>query len=429
MTKKKRIGLIMRKGYGIHADHIDTLRRFVDEIYLWTAVESEMIDPRFAHVYNLPPLSEEDVFERIIGQAKQFDIPCFITWQETDVLLTAKLNEQMGNFDVPVSAAMISRNKIKQRKFLVENNLPCPRFNEVASLEEALTVAQQMGYPVIIKPTKAASSANVSLVFSDEELKKAYQKLDYFVTHEQGFYEHNRDESYILIEEFVSGEEVTVDGVVVNGQFYLGGIHHKKRMMGPFFEEDEYTLPYIGEQEAELKQLAEAICSSLGLKNSLFNVEVRQDHHGQPKIIEFSARISGGHVYRNIRDVHKIDLVAAHLTGVLGESQEVSNFFLDRSPFPRVATCIKFVYASGTVRSNHAGDAALEPAFRAYYPVARPGESIKRAPEGFDIAGLLSVWGEYKAPEDLEKIRQSARLLEKKLGLNLDTSVFSRRDT
>ena len=84
------------------------------------------------------------------------------------------------------------------------------------------------------------------------------------------------------------------------------------RMPGPFFGEDLYSLPSKApEREDALARIAADICAALGLRNALFNVELRQNRAGEFKVVEFSPRISGGHIYRNVRDVYSLDLVAA----------------------------------------------------------------------------------------------------------------------
>ena len=105
---------------------------------------------------------------------------------------------------------------------------------------------------------------------------------------------------------------MTLDGIVLDGQFQLGGICDKAVSAGPFFEEDLYTFPFDARpvREAELAGPGprhHAGGSASG--STLFNAEFRQDADGRFAVVEFSTRISGGHVYRNIKDVHRIDLV------------------------------------------------------------------------------------------------------------------------
>lgn len=412
----RKIGLIMRKGYKIHEDHIETLGRLVEEIHIWTSIQNAVDDPRFQYVHLVREMDQEDLLEEIYETAKRYGVSKFITFQETDIVLTAQLNERFENHFVTVDAAKICRDKSKQRAFMSKHHLPTPKYYKVDTLEEALSLSKEIHYPFILKPTLAASSSNVSLMKNETQLIKAFRELEKLRKSKKGLYYHQNSESLALIEEFLSGDEVTVDGVVINGEFHLGGIHNKKRMEGPYFEEDEYTLPYAGssESEEEILEILKKITQALKLNETLLNVELRKGSDGHFKIVEFSVRISGGHVYRNIRDVYKIDLVGSHISSIF-QDQEGAILFSRRLASPKVSTCIKFIYKNGLVKKNNVGRALDSPYFRAYYPTASVGQSISCAPDGFDITGLLSVRYKYRSPEDLLKVIEIAKAIEKEL--------------
>ena len=65
-----------------------------------------------------------------------------------------------------------------------------------------------------------------------------------------------------------------------------------------------------------------------------------------------------------------------------------------------MTTCNKVIFGTGIVVRNGAGETVHSPYFRAYYPMARPGEQVAAAPVGFDTVGTLSVrmrWHEARA--------------------------------
>lgn len=414
MTK---ILLVMRKGYGIHADHIDTLRRLGVAIHLVTELAHAPEDPRFAEVIVVERGSKNAAFGAAVAHSRAHGIGFAVTFQETDIELCSAINEALGAAAVPVAAAAIARDKSKQRRFLGEHGLPAPQAVAVGTREAGLEAAESIGYPVIVKPTRAASSVQVALVRTPGDLAARLDGIQRLASTGAGNYYENEAGPFALVEEFLPGEEVTLDAVVVGGRFYLGGIHNKLRMPGPFFNEDLYSLPSKHPAaEAGLAEIAAGICTALGLRNALFNVELRQDVHGQYKVVEFSPRISGGHIYRNVRDVYLIDLVAAHVASSVPALAHLTEHFLQRSA-PRMSTCIKFVYRSGEVVRNHAGEAANSPHFGAYYPLAAPGSLIKVPPFGFDMAGLLSVKSVYCEPADVVAAEELAKRMEDALGL------------
>jgi biotin carboxylase len=234
-------------------------------------------------------------------------------------------------------------------------------------------------------------------------------------------------EVWALVEEYLPGEEVTCDGVVIDGVFHLGGIHTKQLGEEPWFEEDLYTLPFTDlAAEEQIVAIASRLTHTLGLQHCLLNVELRRDKAGAFRIVEFSTRISGGHVYRNIVDVHAIDLVELFLLAALGDAANAGARAGHRHP-GRLASCIRMVYRTGTVVTNHAGTAATDPEFRAYYALAEPGTHVASAPAGFDICGLLSVRGHFVPDQHPALIHAAARRLEKELGLQLHDDALPNR--
>jgi biotin carboxylase len=409
--------LVMRKGYRIHGDHIETIRRLGLSIHLLTEVPQAAEDARFAAAVVLSEEAKARAVELGLEHCQSHGIQFAVTFQETDIEVCAAINEKLGARTTPLSTAMTARDKSQQRRFLARHKLPSPASFEVSEIVGACAAARRMGYPVVVKPTRAASSIQVALVSDEEALRARLQSIQELARSGAGNYYQGSASTFALVEEFLSGNEVTLDGVVVEGRFHLGGIHNKMRMPGPFFEEDLYSLPFKHpDEEMALAGLAARICEALGLENALFNVELRQDKHGEYRVVEFSPRVSGGHVYRNIRDVYLIDLVAAHITSCVPELAPLREYVLRRSA-PRMATCIKFVYRNGRVVENHAGKASVADAFAAYYPTASVGSAIYSAPKGFDLAGLLSVKGKYQEPGDIALVERRAIELEQELGL------------
>ncbi|WP_395840414.1 acetyl-CoA carboxylase biotin carboxylase subunit family protein [Cystobacter fuscus] len=409
--------LVMRKGYRIHGDHIETMRRLGLSIHVLTEFTQATEDARFANAVVLSGEEKARAVEIGVKHSRAHGIRLAVTFQETDIEVCAAINAELGARTTSTSAAMTARDKSQQRRFLARHGLPSPQAIEVSNIEEACAAAQRIGYPVIVKPTRAASSVQVALVSEEGALRARLTSIQELARSGTGNYYQGTADAFALVEEFLPGNEVTLDGIVIDGRFHLGGIHNKMRMPGPFFEEDLYSLPFKHpDEEPKLARIAAGICEALGLENALFNVELRQDTRGEYRVVEFSPRISGGHVYRNVRDVYQIDLVAAHLVSCIPELAPLREHMLHRSA-PRMATCIKFVYRDGRVVENHSGKASLSDAFTAYYPTAPAGTTVHSAPKGFDIAGLLSVKGRYREPGDIARVEQRAAELERELGL------------
>jgi biotin carboxylase len=409
--------LLMRRNLRPNAsDHVQTLLDLGVDLHLVTSAADDMPgDPRFVSSTALPAnLGHDQIVPAVSGIARAHEAAAVITFSEYDIVIAGEANERLGVTWARPTADRISRDKSRQRAFLAAHQLPGAWCYPVTDPNAALDVAAEHGFPLVVKPTRAASSTAVQLVAGRAALKPA---LDSIAAIDAGPIgagpidagATDAGAAWALLEEYVPGREVTLDGVVLDGQFILGGIHDKALTNGPFFEEDLYTLPFSSpEREPELVAIAENIVKYLGLDLSLFNAELREDRHGEFRVIEFSTRVSGGHVFRNVRDVYGIDLLRIYARSVLGEAAEQILSQENARRAPRMATCIKRLYADGRVVRNNAGHAIFSPNFRAYYPMAKPGRVIASAPRGFDTLGALSVWLPWSAGQAPDVAHQVA---------------------
>ncbi|MEM5014584.1 ATP-grasp domain-containing protein [Niallia taxi] len=416
------IGLVMRKSFNQHDDHIETLTKLADKVILFTVNVPKCKDLRFDNVIEVSSSNEDENISKFSEAIDKHGINYFITWQETDIILTAKANALINQDYHAVKTSMLSRNKASQRNFLKKHEIPSPQYYEIQNENDIYQISKDISFPVIIKPTMAASSVSVLLANDTYDLVNSFREINEIVQSNKGLYYDSNYAEIALIEEFLPGEEVTVDGAIINGKFVMGGIHNKSRMMGPYFEEDEYTLPYLGEDFSEITNICENIVRNLSLKDSLFNVELRKDRKGIFKVVEFSIRISGGHVYRNIRDVHGIDLVALHTLSILEAEKETIDSYKKRKETPDKCTCIKFIYRQGVIEENNANSIANNPLFKRYYPLAKKGDQVFKAPDGFDVTGLLSLITDYKSEQDLITLKEKARELDKELNVRIKST-------
>jgi biotin carboxylase len=355
---------------------------------------------------------------------------CAITFQETDIAAVGLANQRHGVPWARPDADAIARDKSRQRRHLAAHGLPAPAFLEVRDPAEALDrLASETpdAWPVIVKPTHAAGSSHVRLARCREDAAEALNDIRALADSRLHNFYDGVPEVWALIEEYLPGDEVTCDGVVIDGTFHLGGIHTKHLGEEPWFEEDLYTLPFTDQDaEVQIVAIASGLAQTLGVQHCLLNVELRRDSSGVFRVVEFSTRISGGHVYRNVLDVHAVDLVELFLQAVLGDPVAAGDRARHRDP-GRMATCIRMVYKTGLVVTNNAGAAWADPQFRAYYPLAGPGSEVASAPAGFDICGLLSVRGHFVPDHHPRDIHEAARRIEHLLALEVDEDESARR--
>jgi biotin carboxylase len=100
----------------------------------------------------------------------------------------------------------------------------------------------------------------------------------------------------ILVEEFISGREVALEGLLTDGRLHLLALFDKPDPLdGPFFEETIYITPsrLPLASQAAMVRCTEQVAQALGLRYGPVHAELRINAAG-PWLLEIAARAIGG---------------------------------------------------------------------------------------------------------------------------------------
>ena len=422
MTDDRCLVLVLRNRLTSLVDHIQAMLDLAIDVHLLT-VESPTVgrDPRFASVTQLPPeATHEDFVTTAVDLAHAHGAAAVFTFLEIDIEIAEAANQKLGNGWAVPEAAAICRDKFRQRTFCQEQGIPSVWHTAVNDIKVAVATATGHGFPLIVKPTRAAASEYVQLVQDADGLRRALGEIQAMIDRRRGFYYVDAAHNWALLEDYLPGQEVTLDAVVLDGEVILGGVHNKRHSSGPFFDEDLYTLPFSHpEREGELVEIVRRIVGGLGATLCLFNAELRENADGHYRVVEFSIRVSGGHPYRHIKDVYSIDLVRMFLRAACGDP--VADILRQENPRrePRMTVCAKVVYANGHVVRNSVGEAMHSPFFRTYYAMAKPGTDVVAGARGIEFTGLLSVWMPWRPGQSPTVVHAVAHELAGQLDLEI----------
>src|SRR5207302_1326153 len=130
-----------------------------------------------------------------------------------------------------------ARDKHVQRRELARHGVPVPRF-ELHGLDEDVTqLAARVHCPCVLKPLRLAASRGVMRADDARGFAAAFARV-------KGILEQARCERSILVEDFVPGPEVALEGLVIDGRLAVLGLFDKPDPLdGPFFEETIYVTP------------------------------------------------------------------------------------------------------------------------------------------------------------------------------------------
>ena len=210
-------------------------------------------------------------------------------------VVAAVIAEALGLRHNPVPATVAARDKHRQRVLLTHAGLPVPAFALHAVTADAAQVAREARYPCVLKPLRLAASRGVIRANDPAEFVTAFQRI-VRILEEPEAAACGEPARQILVEEFVPGGEVALEGLLAEGRLRLLALFDKPDPLdGPFFEETIYVTPsrLPDASQRAIAECAERAALALGLTSGPIHAELRINERG-PWVIEVAARPIGG---------------------------------------------------------------------------------------------------------------------------------------
>ena len=225
---------------------------------------------------------------------------------EQTAVIAARTAALLGLAHSPIEALEAAKDKWAMRERLRAAGLPGPGCELVArdlAPDELEKLAARAVYPCVVKPRALSGSRGVIRADSPVELRSALARLSALLRSPKVAVRRDPLFETMLVEEFLPGPEVAVEGLLEDGRLRLLAIFDKPDPLdGPFFEETLYITPsrHSGEDQAALALLAEASARALGLTDGPLHAELRLTPKG-PRVIEVAGRSIGGLCGRTLR--------------------------------------------------------------------------------------------------------------------------------
>lgn len=194
--------------------------------------------------------------------------------------------EKCGLPGIPFDVALAASDKIIMRQALVAKGVPCPGFVALEARDDPASYLDQVPLPVVIKPADNMGSRGVRRVDTLLDLKQAFCLA----------LQSSRT-GRVIMEVYMSGDELSVDALVANGEIHICGIADRHIFFPPYFVELGHTMPSVLD-EAVLSEAMEAFKAgvrALGINHGAAKGDIKLTPDG-PMIGEIAARLSGGYM-------------------------------------------------------------------------------------------------------------------------------------
>ncbi len=256
----------------------------------------------------------------LVRYARAHPVRAVVAVDDAATVIAARACAELGLSHNAPEAVSAARDKCLMRQTLAGAGVPGARFRIFHTHDDPRAIADSIEYPCVIKPTRLSGSQGVIRADDPAQFTAAFQRSRAIVLAtggEPGMGGAGR----LLVEEYIPGAEVVVEGMLAQGTLHVLALFDKPDpLVGPFFEETIYTTPSrLPEQtQRAIGQCCEAACAALGLREGPIHAEFRVNERG-PWVLEVAARSIGGLCSRILRfgagDISLEELILSHAVG------------------------------------------------------------------------------------------------------------------
>ncbi|HYZ88535.1 MAG TPA: ATP-grasp domain-containing protein [Myxococcales bacterium] len=308
-----------------------------------------------------------------------------------------------------------ARNKRLSRERLRAAGIPVPWFRAV-ELEEP--IPPEVPFPCVVKPLVLSASRGVIRADDPASLRAALERVARLLRSPQVAMRRDAELMRVLVEEFLPGPEVALEGLLTHGELSILALFDKPDLLdGPYFEETLYVTPSRhpkATQDAVARMVSEG-AAALGLTHGPVHAEVRLTPRG-PRILEIAARSIGGLCGRALRFGVGVSLEELLLRHALGRAADLAR--------ERVAAGVLMlpIRRGGVLRDVRGVEEAKRvQGISDVVVTAHFDEELVPLPEGASYLGFAFARGE--TPEEVESaLRRAGSLIEPVIDRKLPTA-------
>jgi biotin carboxylase len=335
--------------------------------------------------------------------ARRHPVDAVVPVDDRTTVVGAAIAERLGLRSSSVEAVSTTRNKHRMREAFARAGVRSPRFILLNVADDPEAAAERATYPCVLKPTVLAGSRGVIRADDPAAFVAAFRRIAAILAEsEMAGLGDGREE--VLVEEFIPGREVALEGLLVGGELHVLALFDKPDPLdGPYFEETIYVTPSRLPEDVQAAIAAEArwAARALGLVEGPIHAELRVNEHGS-WVVEVAARTIGGLCSRTLRfgaGISLEELVIRHALGVELDS-------LERERRPAGVMMIP-IPRGGVLRAVQGReDAAAVPGIEDVTISAHVGQELVPLPEGSRYLGFILARAE--SPDAVEAALRAA---------------------
>ncbi|NDZ73768.1 ATP-grasp domain-containing protein, partial [Streptomyces sp. SID10362] len=318
--------------------------------------------------------------ERLRGRLGPTRPDGVICRDEVHPFAVAELARDLGLPHESVAAARILADKSAVRARLTEHGVGSLRWRVAATRAEGLAAVDEIGLPVVVKPTAGGWSVGVTVAWTREDAARALAELLRVPAGRDGA------PPRALVEEYAVGRHVSAELLVADGRTVLLGF--AERLPAPTGQTAELGghFPARLDQDAAARAFVLDAVRALGLRRSAVHAELLLTPTG-PELIEFNGRIAGHVVTRQMSYALGRSLTRDLMALATGEP-------LEEAGPPESVVALHQLYSpvAAVVRGGKPADVLGPDVIETHLAVA-PGDRVRALRTNHDRIGYVLARG------------------------------------
>lgn len=292
LTDKKKIIVLgagpIRIGQGVEFDYstvhaVQTIKRAgYEAIIINNNPETVSTDYTTADKLYFEPLTPEDVMA-IIDYEKPEGVIASLGGQTAINLAQPLMDRGVKIIGTDCEAIEKAENRDSFEKILKDLDIPQPKGKAVTNIEDGLKAANEIGYPVLVRPSFVLGGRAMQIVSKDEDLKhylKTAVEID--------------EDKPVLVDKYIQGKEVEVDAICDGINVFVPGIMELVERTGVHSGDSISVYPTFSisdKVKGIILQYAKKLGLGIGIIG-LYNIQFIVDPQDDVYIIEVNPRSS-----------------------------------------------------------------------------------------------------------------------------------------
>ncbi len=292
LTEKKKIVVLgagpIRIGQGVEFDYstvhaVQTIKQAgYEAIIINNNPETVSTDYTTGDKLYFEPLTPEDVMA-VIDFEKPEGVVASLGGQTAINLADPLMRRGVKIIGTDCVAIERAENRDSFEKILHELNIPQPKGKAVTNIEDGLKTANEIGYPVLVRPSFVLGGRAMQIVASDEQLRlylKTAVEID--------------EDKPVLVDKYIQGKEVEVDAICDGRDVFVPGIMELVERTGVHSGDSISVYPTFSvsnKVKGIILQYAKKLGVGIGIVG-LYNIQFIVDKDDNVFIIEVNPRSS-----------------------------------------------------------------------------------------------------------------------------------------